>query len=114
MFSLEEPDYPLVQTVARSWRPLNPSDEAKIVRLYRAGRTTTQLAAQFAVHRTTVSRAVERAGVPLRGVRPTKQQIAEMLKLRNAGETYAAIALEVGFSMQTVRSYIRGVEVPFD
>ncbi len=106
-FSLEEPDYPLVQTVTKSWRPLDPSDEVKIVELYQSGRTTTQLAAQFGVHRTTVSRAVERAGVSLRGIRPTEQQIAEMRRLRDVGETYAAIAREVGFSTQTVRSYVR-------
>jgi len=109
-FSLEESDYPLVQTVRKSWRPLDPSQEVKIVELYREGRTTTQLAVQFGVHRTTVSRAVERAGVPLRGVRPNKQQVAEMRRLRDAGETYAAIARVVGFSTQTARNYVRADE----
>jgi len=108
-FSLGEPDYPLVQTVRKSWRPLDPSDEVKIVELYREGRTT-QLAAQFGVHRTIVSRAVERAGVPLRGVRPNKQQVAEMRRLRDSGETYAAIARVVGFSTQTARNYVRANE----
>lgn len=106
-FSLEEPDYPLVQTVTKSRRALDPSDEAKIVELYREGRTTTQLAAQFGVHRTTVSRAVERAGVPLTRVRPTEQQIADMRGCEMPARRMPAIASRVGFSMQTVRSYIR-------
>lgn len=91
-FSLEERDYSLVQTVTAFWRPVDPSDEVRMVELYREGRTTTQLAAQVGVQRTTVSRTAEWAGVQFREVRPIGQQVAEMRRLRDYGETYAAIA----------------------
>jgi hypothetical protein len=83
-------------------RKLSCDEISALVRGYRDGRTVYELAAQFAIHRQTVSEVLKKSGVPRR-VRPLSScQIDKAVALRELGWTFARIGSELECDPSTV------------
>ena len=75
---------------------------AHAARLYAGGASTRQIAGQIGVHRSTVTRWLAGAARP-RGPRPDRTADGTILRMREQGASYAAIAAQVGMSASGVR-----------
>jgi len=84
---------------------LSPSDVAAIICAYHSGSTTRELAEEFAIHRQTVSRALKKAGVPLRAKtrRLDDDQVAEAAERYDQGWTLAQLADHFDVGRETIR-----------
>jgi len=95
-------------------RRLSPATVDDIVEAYRAGATINQLAAEFGIHRTTVTGHLDRHRVP----RHSKQTAWDDDILKQAAELYAtglslaAIAHRFGVDPQTVATRFRRAAIP--
>ena len=101
---LERPSYSVLQVQRR----LNPDELDELVTAYQAGATVRTLADQFRVHRTTVVRHLEMAGVPRRANtrKLTDEQIAKAAELYEAGWSTARIGERFKVDPETVRHWL--------
>lgn len=84
--------------------PKLPHDQATaLVAAYEAGATVYQLAAQFGVHRQTVSRILKRSGVTLRRRTLTADEVAQLIRAHQEGESVERIAAQFHIQPSTVR-----------
>ena len=70
---------------------------------YRAGATVYQLAAQYGVHRQTVSRILKRSGVTMRRRTLSAEEVAQLLHAHQQGDSIQSIAQRFGIQPSTVR-----------
>lgn len=70
----------------------------RITAQYASGATTTQLGAKYGLHFSRISQIVRAEGGTVRGTgaRPNLKRRTEVVALRKAGHTYAAIATKLG------------------
>jgi len=74
---------------------------------YEAGETTKELAAEYGIHRVTVSSHLRWAGIPLRRSGLNAAQIAEAADLYRAGYSSERIAERFGVNADTVIRALR-------
>jgi len=91
----------------RRSRPLKPAEVDALVAGYEAGETTKELAAEYGIHRVTVSSHLRRAGIPLRRSGLNAAQIAEAADLYRAGYSSERIAERFGVNADTVIRALR-------
>jgi DNA-binding transcriptional regulator LsrR (DeoR family) len=78
---------------------------------YEAGKTMTELAAEFRINRLTVCRYLRRAKVPLRGGGLSPSQADEVTRLYETGWSSGRLAEHFGVSADTVLKALRGAGV---
>ena len=83
-------------------RRLSAEGIAELVQGYGDGLTVYELASEFGIHRQTVSRALEREGVPRRGRSLSSAQIERAIGLRRSGWSLAQVGTELGCDPSTV------------
>ncbi len=90
-------------------RLLSPADIDDLVNAYRAGATISQLAAEFGIHRTTVTGHLDRHGVPRRSEQTAWDDdiLREAAELYATGLSLADLAHQFGVDAQTVANRFR-------
>lgn len=95
-------------------RRLSPADIDDLVAAYKAGANIRQLAANFGVHRTTVTAHLDRQRI--RGHHTltawTDDTLREATELYATGLSLAAVATRFGIDAQTVANRLRRAGVP--
>lgn len=81
---------------------LNDTEMARLVERYKAGASVYELAVEFGVHRTIISRRLKGAGVKLRRQPLTPEQVATAAGLYAEGMSLAAVGNELGVHASTV------------
>ncbi|MGH9089881.1 MAG: hypothetical protein ACRDZR_00640 [Acidimicrobiales bacterium] len=85
-----------------------PAEEAKaLVTAYNAGSTVYELAAQFRIHRNTVSHLLERASVPRRYNLISEDKLPGLIQNYEAGTSLAALSGKTGFAATTIRTAMK-------
>lgn len=93
-------------------RPLKPAQVDALVAGYEAGKTMNELAAEYGIHRVTVSSNLRRAGTTLRHPGLNAEQIAEAAGLYEAAWSSGRLAERFGVGADTVLRALRQSEVP--
>jgi DNA invertase Pin-like site-specific DNA recombinase len=94
---------PTVATDVRECRMLSPDEAAELVEAYRRGATELSLARRYGVHRHTVDRHLERAGVTKRPmVKMTPARVEQAKELYEQGLSTNQIGKKFGISGSTV------------
>src|SRR5215207_4716160 len=89
---------------------LRPEAEAVLVATYRAGGKVTKLAAEFDIHRTTVSAILKRHGV-LRPPGVQAEDLPRVVRLYSEGWSLARLGAEFDVSSSTVNRALRDAGV---
>lgn len=93
----------MVRLEVRENRILSPDEVAELVEAYRRGAGVRELARRYGVHRHTVDRHLERAGVVKRPmVKMTPEVVARARKLYEQGWSTQRLGPELGVSASTV------------
>ena len=100
-------DYQLLGPISQRQRRLTAAQVAEMTVRYESGATVYQLAAEFGCHRATVAERLKKAGVVLRGQRPTPEAIDSMANLIASGLSPQAVGKQLGFCANTVRNCLR-------
>ncbi len=98
---------PLSSTPKQMQRRLGPEEIDELVAAFQAGATLREVAAQFGVHRTTVSKQLERRGVRRRQRSLDSSELAEALRLYRTGLSTIAIGQQLGFDGGTIWQALR-------
>jgi DNA-directed RNA polymerase specialized sigma24 family protein len=87
---------------------LKPSKREDLADDYRAGMSVREVAAKYKIHRTTVLRHLERAGVTRRPTTTalSEPDVADARNKRSEGLSYSAIASSFGVNPETVRRWL--------
>jgi hypothetical protein len=88
-------------------RRLRPSQVDELVTGYNAGSTVYQLAELFRINRGTVSKLLEREGVPRRGRPLSPAQIAQAKNLYHTGLSLISVGKRLGCHGSTVHLALR-------
>jgi transposase len=95
-------------------RPSTIEKHELIVKLYKEGKTTEQIAEIMKIHLRSVQRALAYADIPLVVGKPKKLLDEEMPKiynlLRRRESSYDALASEYGVTVNTMRKRVRDYE----
>ncbi len=86
---------------------LDPRQINDLILAYQSGNTVKDLAVQFQIHRTTVSKILERRGVPRRSCPPTPEQIDQAVKAYQAGSSSKMIGDLLSVDASTVWRTLR-------
>lgn len=93
-------------------RRLKPAEIERLMAWYQAGSTIYQLAEQFHIHRDTVSKILERAGIPRRNRPLTASQIEQAAALYETGLSLESIGTELGCAGSTVWHAFQKAGIP--
>ena len=85
---------------------LDPQQANTLAMAYRAGRATNELAAQFSIHRSTVTAVLRHHGVEPRQVGLNNERLAEACRLYPEGWSLARLADRYDVDDTTVRRYL--------
>ena len=86
-----------------------PLSEAKLVTAearYQAGATLNSIAVDFGITRQSLSNQLRRRGVQLRRRTPGPEDIAEMSRRYDSGDSLERVGRSLGFSAGTVRTHL--------
>ena len=99
------------QVLRRRNLRLTSSQLATLAVRYQAGATVYELANEFGIHRTTISRYLKKAGTVLRLSSPNKGEVDKMVRLYTSGLSLGRVGELVGFNASTVQRYLiqRGI-----
>ncbi len=86
---------------------LDPQQINNLVIAYQSGNTIKELAAQFQIHHTTVSKILERRGVPKRYRPLAPKQIEHAIKAYRAGSSSKMIGDLLGVNASTIWRTLR-------
>jgi IS30 family transposase len=89
--------------VRRKVRQLSQDEVDRLVEEYKNGKTVYELGAEFSIHRTTVSRILERHDVTMRRLVLNESQRDEVARLRAEGWSYNRLGERFGVDPATVR-----------
>ena len=95
-------------------RRLSPADVDNLIAAYRTGVNITQLAAEYAIHRTTVAAHLDRHGVP-RHCEETAwndESLGQAAERYATGSSLADVADQFGIDAQTVADRFRRAGIP--
>jgi hypothetical protein len=90
-------------------RFVDEETETALVEAYKAGASTYQLGRQFGLHRQRVSAVLLAKGVDTRYRVVTDEMAAEMLVMRDSGNSQTAIAAHFGVARSTVGRVLAGL-----
>jgi hypothetical protein len=88
-------------------RRLRPAQVEELVAGYQAGSTVYQLAEQFRINRGTVSKLLEREGVPRRGRPLSPAQVEQASRLYATGLSLVSVGKQLGCDGSTVHLAFR-------
>lgn len=100
-------DYRLLGPIRQRQRRLTEAQTVEMAAKYEEGATVYELAAEFGCHRTTVAERLKKAGVVLRGQRPTPEAIDSMAHLIASGLSPHAVGKQLGICANTARNCLR-------
>lgn len=97
----------------RKWRRLNDEARAQVVARYSAGDTTTALAKDYDVAKSTIIGILRANNVVVRRQPMTAQQVAEAARLYETGLSLSQVAAALDVNQETMRVAIikAGVEI---
>ncbi|TWP33607.1 ArsR family transcriptional regulator [Leekyejoonella antrihumi] len=84
----------------------------RLVTAYERGATIYDLADQFKINRSTISRHLKRNGVVMRRQSPSRAEVDHMVQLYESGLSLVRVGKRVGCDAATVRAHLisRGVQ----
>jgi DNA-binding CsgD family transcriptional regulator len=86
---------------------LNDAEKVRLAAAYRRGATVYELADQFGIDRRTVALQLKRVGVTMRRQPPTGEQVDEMVRLYESGQSLKKVGRQLHFNDMTVARYLR-------
>lgn len=93
--------------IKRGWNRLNAEQQAEVVARYGAGETSTVLAEEFAVAKSTILRVLRDARVVVRRQPMTPEQVSEAARLYDSGLSLSQVAERLRVNQETMRVAIR-------
>jgi hypothetical protein len=100
------------RTTRQVQRRLNIDEVDDLVRRYRAGAKVGELAANFGVHRDTVSEILDRQGVARRQKGLAPELLSELIALYRSGSSLATIGAKMSVAPGTVALVLRKAGTP--
>jgi hypothetical protein len=85
---------------------------AELIRAYKEGATTYELARHYRLHRETVSKILERQAVPRRLQSMTPEELRQAISLYSSGLSLLAVGKKLGFDRTTIWRALNGASVP--
>lgn len=98
---------PVVERNIRRQRMLTEADIQEVIEMYRAGRTTRQIAKATGAHRRTIANRLKLAGIKLRRGKISQGEVAKLIRLYESDLSMAAIGERLNLDPQTVLNYLR-------
>jgi len=95
----------------RKWTRLQASAKADIVARYEAGETSTALAAEYGVAKSTVLNLLRSAGVAVRRQPLTPQQVSEAARLYDSGLSLSQVAERLSVNQETMRMALKSAGI---
>lgn len=92
--------------VKRGWNRLNTDQQAAVVTRYSNGETSTTLAEEYGVAKSTILRILREARVVVRRQPMTPDQVSEAAQLHQAGLSLSQVAKQLGVNQETMRAAI--------
>ena len=103
---------PRTQTKKQVQTRLTRSQIDDLVSAYQSGCTTYELAAEFSIHRLTVSEILIREGVPRRNASLSPESVQEAIRLYRTGLSLAVVGNRLGCDPGTVRLALIAAQEP--
>lgn len=103
---------PVVERNIRRQRMLTDADVQDVIEMYRAGKTTRQIAEATGAHRHTIANRLKLAGIKLRRSKISKDEVAKLVRLYESGLSMAAVGERLNLDAQTALNYLKraGIE----
>lgn len=95
-----------IRTPKRKWTRLPASTKAEIVARYEAGETSTALAAEYGVAKSTVLNLLRTSGAAVRRQPLTPEQVSEAVRLYESGLSLSEVAERLQVNQETMRMAI--------
>lgn len=97
----------------RPWTRLSAADQAEVIRLYSSGATSTALAEDFKVAKSTILRILRKNCVVVRRQPMSSKQVKEAKRLYESGLSLSEVAEQMKVNQETMRVAIikAGVEL---
>lgn len=92
--------------VKRGWNRLNTDQQAAVVTRYSNGETSTTLAEEYGVAKSTILRILREARVVVRRQPMTPDQVSEAAQLYQAGLSLSQVAKQLDVNQETMRAAI--------
>ena len=104
-------DYERTGPIRQRQRRLSEAQALLMADKYQAGATVYQLAEEFGICRSTVSRWMKKLGIAMRGQSPDSEVIDSMISLYQSGLSLASVAQKLGTSPGTVHNHLKSRHV---
>ncbi len=89
-------------------RRLSPTERSQIVELYHSGKAMNELARQFGIHRCTVAKHLQRAGIDTgTQLKMTPSVVERAMQLYTDGYSLATIGGQLGVDASTVHKALK-------
>ncbi len=93
----------LEPTARRSWKRLNDEQRAGVVARYEAGETSTGLAAEYGVAKSTILGILRASNVVVRRQPLTSEQVSESARLYESGLSLSQVSEALRVNQETMR-----------
>ena len=103
---------PVVERNIRRQRMLTDADMQDVIEMYRAGKTTRQIAEVTGAHRHTIANRLKLAGIRLRRGKISQAEVARLIRLYESGISMAAVGERMNLDPQTVLNHLRKAGMP--
>lgn len=90
----------------RGWNRLSAEDQVSVVARYSNGETSTTLAEEYGVAKSTILRILREARVVVRRQPMTLEQVSEAAQLYEAGLSLSQVAKRLDVNQETMRTAI--------
>ncbi|MDN3312070.1 helix-turn-helix domain-containing protein [Microbacterium oryzae] len=97
--------------VKRGWNRLSGEDQAVVVARYKDGVTSTALAADFGVAKSTILRILRDARIVVRRQSMTPDQVSDAARLYESGLSLSQVAKRLNVNQETMRVAISATGV---
>lgn len=101
----------VVERNIRRQRMLTDADMQDVIEMYRAGKTTRQIAEATGAHRHTIANRLKVAGIKLRRGKIADGEVAKLIRLYESGLSMAAVGERLNLDPQTVLNYLRAAGI---
>ncbi|WP_442921809.1 helix-turn-helix domain-containing protein [Microbacterium sp. ZOR0019] len=98
-------------TGRRKWTRLSDADRAAVVTRYEAGETSTALASEYGVAKSTILGILRANAVVVRRQPLTPEQVSEAARLYGSGLSLSQVATQLDVNQETTRVAILGAGV---
>ena len=104
---------PGAQAVVQLQRRLTSEQTHLIAAQYRAGKSTYELAADWQINRATVTKALKRAGEPIRRPTLSEEQLLEAARLQEEGWSLIRLGKKYYVDPKTLKKRLSGLPKTF-